>query len=132
LPRIESGVTGAGVSTAEIPVIVQDKIFVNGANIGALDPTWPGPRTTGSLWYAHVYEKARWKMNGNGANGSAPPPDPSVIPEFFGDTMLANGTVYPKIAVEPKRYRIRFLNACNARFLNLHFTWLTALRTVSP
>lgn len=47
------------------------------------------------------------------------PPDPSVIPEFFGDTMLANGTVYPKVAVEPKRYRIRFLNACNARFLNL-------------
>jgi spore coat protein A len=33
--------------------------------------------------------------------------------------MLANGTVYPHIAVEPKRYRIRFLNACNARFLNL-------------
>ena len=114
LPRIESGVTGAGVSTAEIPVVVQDKIFVNAANIGVLDPTWPGPRTTGSLWYAHVYERARWKTS-----GASPAQDPSVIPEFFGDTMLANGTVYPHIAVEPKRYRIRFLNACNARFLNL-------------
>jgi spore coat protein A len=119
LPRIESAVTGAGVSTAEIPVVVQDKIFVNQANTGLLDPTWPGPTTTGSLWYAHVYERNRWKMNGNGPNGPAGPPDPSVIPEFFGDTMLANGTVYPKVAVEPKRYRIRFLNACNARFLNL-------------
>jgi spore coat protein A len=114
LPRIESAVTGAGVSTAEIPVIVQDKIFVNAANIGGLDPTWPGPKTTGSLWYAHVYERARWKTS-----GAVPAQDPSVIPEFFGDTMLANGTVYPKVAVEPKRYRIRFLNACNARFLNL-------------
>jgi spore coat protein A len=114
LPRIESAVTGAGVSTAEIPVIVQDKIFVNAANILTLDPTWPGPKTTGSLWYAHVYERARWKTS-----GAVPAQDPSVIPEFFGDTMLANGTVYPKIAVEPKRYRIRFLNACNARFLNL-------------
>jgi spore coat protein A len=119
LPRIEAAVTGAGVPTAEIPVVVQDKIFVNAANIGALDPTWPGPRTTGSLWYAHVYERNRWKLNGNGPNGPAGTPDPSVIPEFFGDTMLANGTVYPKVNVEPKRYRIRFLNACNARFLNL-------------
>jgi spore coat protein A len=33
--------------------------------------------------------------------------------------MLVNGTVYPSVAVEPKRYRIRFLNACSARFLNL-------------
>src|SRR6516225_2201375 len=120
LPRIESGVTGAGVPTAEIPIVVQDNIFVNDATIGLMDPTWPSSsNTTGSLWYAHVYEKNRWKMQGNGTNGSAGPPDPSVIPEFFGDTMLANGTVYPKVAVEPKRYRIRFLNACNARFLNL-------------
>src|SRR5215471_17509852 len=119
LPRIESPVTHDPVPSAEIPIVVQDKIFVNQANIGLLDPTWPGPTTTGSLWYAHVYEKNRWKMNGNGLNGPMGPPDPSVIPEFFGDTMLANGTVYPKVAVEPKRYRIRFLNACNARFLNL-------------
>ncbi len=118
LARIEAAVTGPAVSSAEIPIVIQDKIFVNAATIG-LDPTWPGPKTTGSLWYAHVYEKARWKMNGNFANGSAPAVDPSVIPEYFGDTMLANGAVYPTVAVEPKRYRIRLLNACNARFLNL-------------
>jgi spore coat protein A len=118
LPRIEAQVTGSVPSFAEIPIVIQEKIFVNAATI-ALDPTWPGPRTTGSLWYAHVYEKARWKMNGNGANGPGGPPDPSVIPEFFGDTMLVNGTVHPKVAVEPKRYRLRILNATNARFLNL-------------
>ena len=38
---------------------------------------------------------------------------------MFGDTMLVNGTVYPQVAVEPRRYRLRILNACNARFLNL-------------
>ena len=118
LPRIESPVTGAGVSSAEMPIVVQDKIFV-GPNILALDPTWPGPTSTGSLWYAHVYEKARWKMQGNFSRGNDAPVDPSVIPEFFGDTMLVNGTVYPKVAVEPKRYRLRILNATNARFLNL-------------
>ncbi len=118
LPRIESAVTGAGVSTLEIPIVIQEKIFV-GSNILTLDPTWKGPTGVGSLWYAHVYEKARWKMNGNGLSGNTVPPDPSVIPEFFGDTMLVNGTVYPKVAVEPKRYRLRILNATNARFLNL-------------
>jgi spore coat protein A len=51
--------------------------------------------------------------------GNLVPPDPSVIPEFFGDTMLVNGTSFPKALVEPRRYRLRFLNACNARFLNL-------------
>ena len=33
--------------------------------------------------------------------------------------MLANGTVYPQATVEARRYRLRILNACNARFLNL-------------
>jgi spore coat protein A len=90
LPRIEAPVTGDPVPSAEIPIVVQDKIFVNAATI-ALDPTWPGPRTTGSLWYAHTYEKARWKMNGNGLNGNTPPPDPSVIPEFLATRCWSTG-----------------------------------------
>ena len=105
----------------EIPLIVQDKVFV-GPNIAAADPTWSAvssATTPGSLWYAHVYERARWRMAGNATGGNLPPPDPSCIPEFFGDTMLVNGTTFPKVAVEPRRYRLRFLNACNARFLNL-------------
>src|SRR5256885_12614090 len=46
--------------------------------------------------------------------------DLSVIPEFFGDTMLCNGTVYPSVKLEQRRYRFRILNACNARFLNIN------------
>ena len=105
----------------EIPLVIQDKVFV-GLNTAALDPTWPAvssATTPGSLWYAHVYERARWRVAGNLVGGNLTPPDPSVIPEFFGDTMLVNGTSFPKAAVEPRRYRLRFLNACNARFLNL-------------
>ena len=100
----------------EIPLVIQDKIFV-GANIAALDPTWTGVSTPGSLWYPHVYEKGRWKSTGGGS--TFPMPNPSCIPEMFGDTMLANGTVYPDGAVEARRYRIRLLNATQARFLNL-------------
>ncbi len=111
----------------EIPLVFQDKIFVNSANIAALDPTWPGPTTTGSLWYPHVYETNRWKLAGN---GKLVPPDPSVIPEMFGDTMLVNGTVSPVLHVQPTKYRFRILNACNARFLNLQL-WVVPSGTNS-
>jgi spore coat protein A, manganese oxidase len=105
----------------EIPLVIQDKVFV-GPGTALTDPTWAAvsPATTpGSLWYAHVYERNRWKLQGNDVGGNLVPPDPSCIPEFFGDTMLVNGTTFPKVTVEPRRYRLRFLNACNARFLNL-------------
>ncbi len=55
-------------------------------------------------------------------------PTPSLVPEFWGDTILANGTAYPFLKVEPRRYRFRILNACNTRFLNLSLV-LAAGRT---
>jgi len=42
-------------------------------------------------------------------------------PEFFGQTITVNGTVWPYLAVEPRRYRVRLLNGANARFFRLHF-----------
>ena len=126
----EAGLIGMGLPNfieaggKEVPLVVQDKIFV-GPNIAVADPTWSAVSSAtgpGSLWYAHIYERNRWKSAGNVTGGGAnnlTPPDPSCIPEFFGDTMLVNGTAFPKIAVEPRRYRLRLLNACNARFLNL-------------
>jgi FtsP/CotA-like multicopper oxidase with cupredoxin domain len=46
-------------------------------------------------------------------------PNPSMAMEAFMDTPLVNGTVYPYMVVEPKLYRLRVLNACNDRFVNL-------------
>ena len=40
-------------------------------------------------------------------------------PEFFGNTMVVNGRTWPRLDVEPRRYRFRLLNGCNARFLIL-------------
>ena len=48
-----------------------------------------------------------------------PPIPPLWIPEFFGDTALVNGKVFPYLEVEPRKYRFRMLNACNARFLHM-------------
>jgi spore coat protein A, manganese oxidase len=40
-------------------------------------------------------------------------------PEFFGNTVVVNGRTWPFLEVEPRRYRFRFLNGCNSRFLIL-------------
>jgi len=41
------------------------------------------------------------------------------VPEFFGDAILANGTLFPFFDTEPRKYRFRLLNASNSRFLYL-------------
>jgi spore coat protein A len=99
-------------------LVFQDKIFVS-ENTPLMDPTWidvmPNSRP-GDLWYAHVYDTAMFGPLGPARFG--PPPDPSCVPEFFGDTILVNGTVYPYVEVEQREYRLRLLNACQAKFLN--------------
>jgi spore coat protein A len=46
-------------------------------------------------------------------------PNAPWIGEYFGDVMLVNGKVWPFLNVEPRMYRFRILNGCNARILNL-------------
>ena len=41
------------------------------------------------------------------------------IGEYFGNVMLVNGKVWPFLNVEPRMYRFRILNGCNARILGL-------------
>ncbi|MDR3388951.1 MAG: multicopper oxidase [Rudaea sp.] len=50
---------------------------------------------------------------------SADPQSP-WMPEFFGDAVLINGKLLPYLDVEPRKYRLRMLNAANARFF--HFS----------
>src|SRR6266571_3126024 len=46
-------------------------------------------------------------------------PGATWIGEYFGDVMLVNGKVWPFLEVEPRMYRFRILNGCNARILSL-------------
>ena len=46
-------------------------------------------------------------------------PDDTWIPEFFGDTPIINGAVQPFSVVEPRMYRITFLNGSQSRFYNV-------------
>jgi spore coat protein A, manganese oxidase len=44
---------------------------------------------------------------------------PMWAPEHFGDCALVNGKLWPRLEVEPRKYRIHLLDGCNDRFLNL-------------
>lgn len=46
-------------------------------------------------------------------------PNPSWTAEAFLDTQTVNGTVFPKLDLQPKTYRLRILNASHDRFVNL-------------
>jgi spore coat protein A len=46
-------------------------------------------------------------------------PDHPWISEFFGDAILVNGKLFPFCDVQPRKYRLRILNASNSRFFYL-------------
>jgi FtsP/CotA-like multicopper oxidase with cupredoxin domain len=48
-------------------------------------------------------------------------PNISMGMEQFNDTPLVNGVAYPTTTLDPKSYRLRFLNAANDRFFNLQW-----------
>ena len=86
----------------EIPVAVQDRSF----------------NTDGSLFYPNT------RAFFDGITGPyIPDTDVSPIwnPEFFGNMIMVNGNTWPFQRVEKRRYRLRFLNGCQSRFLVLDF-----------
>jgi len=86
----------------EIPIAIQDRAF----------------NTDGSLFYPNTREFF------DGFGGPfIPDTDVSPIwnPEFFGNTMMVNGNTWPYLNIEQHRYRFRFLNGCDSRFLILDF-----------
>ncbi len=51
--------------------------------------------------------------------GDNPDIHPYWQPEFFGNTIMVNGKLWPKLCVERRKYRFRILNNSNARFYHL-------------
>ncbi len=87
----------------EIPIAVQDRAF----------------NADGSLFYPDT------RAFFDGVVGDLIPEgdfSPIWNPEFFGNTLIANGNTWPFQVVEQRRYRRRFLNGCQSRFLILDFS----------
>ncbi len=104
----------AGLRYYEIPIAIQDRSFNADGSLfypdsraffEGLDPS--------QLQIPFIPEEA--------CDG---PSDISPIfnPEFFGNTMVVNGKTWPFLEVEQRRYRLRFLNGCNSRFLLLELS----------
>ena len=59
-------------------------------------------------------------------------PEPSVLPEFFGDFILVNGKAWPVLDVEPREYRLRFYNGSDSRFYKLRLVRKGAMMAAGP
>lgn len=51
-------------------------------------------------------------------------PGATWVGEYFGDVMLVNGKVWPYLNVAPRLHRLRVLNGCNSRILDLRILGL--------
>ena len=92
----------------EIPVAIQDRSF----------------NADGALFYPDT----RAFFDGI-AGPYVPDTDVSPIwnPEFFGNMIMVNGNTWPFQVVQQRRYRFRFLNGCQSRFLILDFNGIPGI-----
>src|SRR5574341_140574 len=100
-----------GLSYHEIPIVIQDRSFnADGSLFYPDNRAFFEGLSTGQLQIPFIPE-----------NGCTGPSDVSPIwnPEFFGNTMVVNGRTWPFLTVEQRRYRFRFLNGSDSRFLIL-------------
>jgi len=86
----------------EIPIAVQDRSF----------------NTDGSLFYPDTRVFFDEIVRDYIPAGEF---SPIWNPEFFGNMIMVNGNTWPFQTVEQRRYRLRFLNGCQSRFLILDF-----------
>jgi FtsP/CotA-like multicopper oxidase with cupredoxin domain len=109
-------------SIREIPIGIQDRsfnedgslfypdnrAFFEGLNVEGTDGTPDGqfPPGTGELQIPFVPDPASDIA-------------PIWNPEAFFNVMVVNGVSWPTLEVAPALYRLRLLNGCNSRFLNL-------------
>jgi len=75
-----------------VPLVIQDRSF----------------NVDGSFWFPTV--------------GLDPAVHPYWQPEFFGNTIMVNGLVWPNMNVDQGTYRFRLLDGSNARFYTLSFS----------
>jgi spore coat protein A len=103
-----------GLRYHEIPIAIQDRSF----------------NADGSLFYPDSraffegLDSSQLQIPFIPDDACEGPSDISPIfnPEFFGNTMVVNGKTWPFLEVEQRRYRFRFLNGCNSRFLLLELS----------
>jgi FtsP/CotA-like multicopper oxidase with cupredoxin domain len=100
-----------GTRYYEIPIAIQDRSFNMDGSL-----FYPGDRA-----FFEGLEPSQLQIPFIPDAACDGPSDISPIfnPEFFGNTIVVNGRTWPFLEVEQRRYRFRFLNGCNSRFVIL-------------
>ena len=102
----------AGMNYFEIPIVIQDRSFNDDGSL-----FYPDNRA-----FFEGLDKSQLQIPfipDATCDGGVSDISPIWNPEFFGNTIVVNGNTWPYLNVEAKRYRFRFLNGCNSRFLIL-------------
>ncbi len=95
----------------EIPIAIQDRSFNSDGS-----PFYPSNR---AFFEGKLPGQLQIPFAPSAAPGGQSDVAPIWNPEFFGNTMMVNGKTWPYLNVEPRRYRFRLLNGCDARTLFL-------------
>jgi FtsP/CotA-like multicopper oxidase with cupredoxin domain len=120
-----------GLDYYEIPVVIQDRSFNedgslyypdNRAFFEGLVPYDPSAIVVPYLDIPFIPQ--------NALGGGPSDVSPVWNPEFFGNTIVTNGKTWPYLDTEPRRYRFRFLNGSQSRFLLLRL--VTAIDPDDP
>jgi FtsP/CotA-like multicopper oxidase with cupredoxin domain len=108
---LENNPLGLPAGPYELGYVIQDRMF----------------KENGDLFFPAFEGDPAWDDFIVGEGATPPiPGGPSALAEFFGDHIVVNGKIWPKVNVESRHYRMRLLNGSDSRFMRLRF------RMVSP
>jgi FtsP/CotA-like multicopper oxidase with cupredoxin domain len=112
-----------GMTYREVPIVIQDRSFNDDGSLlypgdraffeGLRPDASEGDETLPVLAIPFRPDEA--------CDGAISDVGPIWNPEFFGNAIVVNGRTWPYLDVDRRRYRFRFLNGCDARFLVLAF-----------
>ena len=101
-----------GLDYYEIPIVIQDRSFnADGSLFYPDNRAFFEGLVPQQLQIPFIPDLAR--------DGDPSDVSPIWNPEFFGNTLVTNGKTWPYLDTEPRRYRFRFLNGSQSRFLIL-------------
>ena len=99
---------------SEIPIVIQDRSFNMDGSL-----FYPDNRAFFEGLLPGDFDEDFPFIPDTACDGLPSDVSPIWNPEFFGNMMVVNGRTWPYLNVERTRYRFRFLNGCNSRFLLL-------------